>query len=195
MRIVELWFEFASPYSYLAVARIAELAQELPIVWRPFLLGPIFGDRGWTSSPFTLFPDKGRHMWRDVEREAAHYGIPFRKPTMFPAKSVLATRVALIAADDGFIEPFARAVFTAHFVRDEDIADPAVIDAVLATLGRDGSSLRERALTTDNKDRLRANVDRARELGIFGAPMFHVGDELFWGNDRLERALAHARRA
>jgi 2-hydroxychromene-2-carboxylate isomerase len=193
MRAFELWFEFASPYSYLAVARIAALAPELPIVWRPFLLGPIFGDRGWTSSPFTLFPDKGRHMWRDIEREAAHYGIPFHKPTQFPAKSVLATRVALIAADDGFIEPFARAVFEAHFVRDEDIADPAVIDAVLAD--RDGPSIRERALAAANKDRLRANVDRARELGIFGAPMFHVDDELFWGNDRLERALAYARRA
>jgi 2-hydroxychromene-2-carboxylate isomerase len=188
---IELWFEFASPYSYLAVSRIAELARGLPIVWRPFLLGPIFADRGWTSSPFTLFPDKGRHMWRDVEREAAHAGIPFRQPATFPARSVLATRVALIAIDDGFIETFAHAVFAAHFVRDEDIADPAVIDAALA--GRDGPSIRERALAAANKDRLRANVDRARELGIFGAPTYNVDGELFWGNDRLERALAYAR--
>ena len=188
---MDVWFEFASPYSYLAVARIAALAGDLELRWHPFLLGPIFNDRGWTNSPFELFADKGRHMWRDVEREAAHYGLPFAKPSRFPARSVLASRCALIAIADGFIEPFARSVFAAHFVDDRDIAEPAALDDVLAALGRDGPAIRERAAAT--KDQLRAKVDRARELGIFGAPMFQVGDELFWGNDRLERALAFAR--
>jgi 2-hydroxychromene-2-carboxylate isomerase len=176
---MEVWIDFASPYSYLAVERITT-----PVVWKPFLLGPIFADRGWTDSPFVLFPDKARHMWRDVEREAAHYKIPFTKPTRFPAKSSLAARIATVLDD---VQPFARAVYKAHFVDDLDIGDPAVLDAIL---GDEGPAIRARALASKQ---LRANIEQARALGIFGAPMFRVGDELFWGNDRLERALEHAR--
>jgi 2-hydroxychromene-2-carboxylate isomerase len=186
--VIELWFEFASPYSYLAVARLAKL--DVAVTWHPFLLGPIFADRGWTDSPFVLFPDRGRYMWRDVAREAAHLGIPFEQPTSFPAHSVLAARVALVAIEDGFIDSFARDVFAAHFARDQDIAREDVIDAIL---GANGPAIRARATSPEIKARLRANVDRARELGIFGAPTFVVGKELFWGNDRLERAIEYAK--
>jgi 2-hydroxychromene-2-carboxylate isomerase len=187
---LEVWFDFASPYSYLAVTRLPALARGVTITWRPFLLGPIFSERGWTTSPFVLFPDKGRHMWRDVEREAAHFGIPFAKPSMFPVRSTLAACVALVAIDDGFIETFARDVYAAHYVRDLDISRDDVIDGVL---GANGPAIRARAMAPETKARLRASVGRAKELGIFGAPSFVVGDELFWGNDRLERALEYAR--
>jgi len=187
---MEVWFDFASPYSYLAVTRLSALAHDVTITWRPFLLGPIFAERGWTTSPFVLFPDKGRHMWRDVEREATHLGIPFAKPSIFPVRSTLAACVALVAIDDGFIEAFARDAYAAHFVRDRDISREDVIDSVL---GANGPAIRARAMAPETKARLRANVDRAKGLGIFGAPSFVVGDELFWGNDRLERALEQAR--
>jgi 2-hydroxychromene-2-carboxylate isomerase len=186
---LEVWFDFASPYSYLAVTRLPALAHDVTITWRPFLLGPIFAERGWTNSPFVLFPDKGRHMWRDVEREAAHFEIPFQRPEIFPLRSTLAACVALVAISDGFIEAFARDAFAAHFARDQDISREDVIDGVL---GANGPAIRARAMAPETKAQLRANVDRAKQLGIFGAPSFVVGDELFWGNDRLERAVEYA---
>ena len=193
---MEFWFDFASPYAYLAATRIGALscAAGVSIVWRPFLLGPIFAARGWTSSPFVIYPDKGRHMVRDVEREAEQLGVPYRMPSNFPVRSVLAARVALVGIDEGFGEEFTRAAFAAHFVGDADIARDDVIDGVLASIGHDGPRVRERANAPEIKQRLRQQVERARSIGIFGSPSFVVGDELFWGNDRLERALQWARK-
>ncbi|AKU99509.1 2-hydroxychromene-2-carboxylate isomerase [Labilithrix luteola] len=191
---LEFWFEFASPYSYLAAVRIGDLgrAAGVEVVWRPFILGPIFADRGWTTSPFNLYPDKGQYMWRDVEREAEHQGVPFERPSIFPVRSVLAARVALLGVEEGFVEGFAREAFRAHFVRDEDLGSEEVIDSTLAAIGLEGSTVRARACGPAMKDKLRESVDRARSLGIFGAPSFVVGRELFWGNDRLERAIEFA---
>ena len=97
--VLEFWYEFASTYSYLAAMRIEPLAEAagVDIRWRPFLLGPIFAAQGWTSSPFNLFPAKGRYMWRDMERQAAALGLPFRKPDPFPQNALLAARVASTA--------------------------------------------------------------------------------------------------
>jgi 2-hydroxychromene-2-carboxylate isomerase len=188
--VIDFWFEFASPYSYLAAARIGEVARGVTVRWRPFLLGPIFADRGWANSPWVLYPDKGEHNWRDVAREAEHHRIPFRRPAHFPPNSVLAARVALVGVHEGFVEAFAKAAYAAAFVAGEDLADVAVIDRVLHGIGQDGEAVRSRIA----KEELRAQVDEARRLGIFGAPTFLVGDEMFWGNDRLERAVEWAKR-
>ena len=133
-------------------------------------------------------------MVRDVEREAEQLGVPYRMPSNFPVRSVLAARVALVGIDEGFGEEFTRAAFAAHFVGDADIARDDVIDGVLASIGHDGPRVRERANAPEIKQRLRQQVERARSIGIFGSPSFVVGDELFWGNDRLERALQWARK-
>jgi 2-hydroxychromene-2-carboxylate isomerase len=193
--VIDFWYELASPYSYLAAARIDALAAAagVTVAWRPFLLGPIFAARGWSTSPFVLYPDKGRYMWRDVEREAAHQGVPFRRPSIFPVHSVLAARVALLGVREGFVAPFSRAAFAACFADDRDLARDDVIDDVLAGIGLDGPAVRARAIAPAHKARLRAETERAAALGIFGAPTFVVGGELYWGNDRLERALAAAR--
>jgi 2-hydroxychromene-2-carboxylate isomerase len=193
---IDFWFDFASTYAYLTACRIEALAarQGVAVAWRPFTLGPIFAARGWTTSPFNIYPDKGRYMWRDVERCAADVGLPFRRPSAFPRSSVLAARVALVGADEGWIAPFGEAVFRAEFGDDRDIGAPEVIDAILAGLGRDGPAIRARAESAAYKPRLRAQTEEAAALGIFGAPTFVVGGELFWGNDRLEQALAWARR-
>jgi 2-hydroxychromene-2-carboxylate isomerase len=90
------WFEFASTYSYLSAMRIEDLAAKagVSIVWRPFLLGPIFKSQGWETSPFNLYPAKGRYAMRDIERIAKERGLPFRLPDHFPQNSLLAARLA-----------------------------------------------------------------------------------------------------
>jgi len=189
----EFWFDLASPYSALAALRIAELTRDLDVRWRPFLLGPIFQSQGWNDSPFNLFPAKGRWMWRDVPRRAARRGVAFRQPSRFPRHSVLANRVALVALDEGWGEDCVRAMFRAEFTRDVDIADPVAVAGVVSDLGREGSAVVARAQTQPIKDALRAATDQAARRGIFGAPTFLVDEELFWGDDRLEDAVAWAR--
>ncbi len=193
---VEFWFEFASTYSYPAALRIAEAAADadVEIVWRPFLLGPIFAKQGWRDSPFNLYPVKGRYMWRDLERICARQGLAFRPPSAFPRNGLLAARVALVGAGETWGPDFVRTVYIANFAEDRDISDPAVIDAILAGLGVDSVAIRTRALKPDNKAALRAQTERAASLDIFGAPSFRVDGELFWGNDRLDDALGWARR-
>ena len=192
---VEVWFEFASTYSYPAIARVEDVARAagVDLTWRPFLLGPIFQGQGWNDSPFNLYPAKGRYMWRDLERITASGGLSYRRPSVFPRNGVLAARVALVAADEGWCGPFARAVYAANFAEDRDIGAREVIGAVLARLGREPDDVFARAEAPPMKARLREQTARAGELGIFGAPSFVTKGELFWGNDRLEQALAWAR--
>ncbi len=190
---IDFWFELASPYSALAALRIADVAQGLEVRWHPFLLGPIFQAQGWNDSPFNLYPSKGRWMWRDVPRRAARRGIRFRQPTRFPRHSVLASRVALVALGEGWGEDCVRATYRAEFSDDADIADPGVMAGLVSALGRDGGAVVSRAQSQPTKDALRATTDQAARHGIFGAPTFLVDGELFWGDDRLEDAVAWAR--
>jgi 2-hydroxychromene-2-carboxylate isomerase len=193
-RRVEFWFEFASTYSYLSAMRIEKVAAaaRLEVAWRPFLLGPIFRAQGWNDSPFNLYPAKGRYMWRDLERLAEGYGLPFRRPSAFPRNGLLAARIALAAASEGWCPDFTRAVLTAEFAHDRDIGDPAVLSGLLETLGQDPGAVLARAGSDENKAALRAQTERAEALGVFGAPSFVVGEELYWGNDRLGDAVAKA---
>ena len=193
---LEFWYEFASTYSYLAAARIeaAAAAAGVAVRWRPLLLGPIFASQGWTTSPFNLYPAKGRAMWRDVERAAANQGLrPLTRPDPFPVNSLSAVRVAVLGQDQDWLVPFSTAVFSASFAEGRSIAEPAAVAAILDTLGLDGTQTVRAAAAEGNKTRLRVNVEEARSRGIFGAPTFLSDDgELFWGNDRLEQALAWA---
>ncbi|WP_407049364.1 2-hydroxychromene-2-carboxylate isomerase [Methyloraptor flagellatus] len=197
MASVDFWYEFASTYSYLAAERIETVAAEAGVTvrWRPFLLGPIFAAQGWTSSPFNLYPAKGANMWRDLERIAAGMGLPFGRPDPFPQNGLLAARLALIGADEGWIAPFSRAVFRLEFAAGRDISDQDELVEVLAALGLDGVALVDRAnADKDVKARLRAETEAAAAAGLYGAPSFVTEDgELFWGNDRLEQAIDWAR--
>jgi 2-hydroxychromene-2-carboxylate isomerase len=192
---LEFWYEFASTYSYLAAMRIEAMAKaaEIEVRWRPFLLGPIFASQGWSSSPFNLFPAKGRYMWRDMEREAARLGLACYRPDPFPQNSLTAARVALYGADKGWIAAFTRAVFTEEFAQGRNIGEAAVIGEILARLDLEPSTTLREAQGDTNKTRLKALGEEARSRGIFGAPTFLTEDgELFWGNDRLEQALEWA---
>lgn len=190
---INFWFEFASTYSYLSAMRIEEAAQRhgLTVVWEPFLLGPIFAAQGWTSSPFNLYPSKGRYMWRDMERLCDMRGLPFVRPGTFPQNGLAAARLALVARELDRIAPFARAVYSAEFGRGQDISNPAVLTKCWETAGLPLHAM-EQARATETKKALFVQGERAIQAGLFGAPSFVVGDELFWGDDRLDQALALA---
>jgi 2-hydroxychromene-2-carboxylate isomerase len=192
---VEFWFEFASTYSYIAAERIRALAPPagVEVAWRPFLLGPIFAKQGWSDSPFNLYSAKGAHMWRDMARLCARYGLPFKRPSVFPRASVRAARVALVGARAPWGPAFVQAVYRANFGDDLDIGDPDLLIALLDEQGADGREVMAQADSAEWKPRLREQTERAERLGIFGAPSFVVGPELFWGSDRLEHALEFAR--
>ena len=193
MRKVEFWYEFASTYSYPAAMRIENIAAifNAKISWQPFLLGPIFKQLGWSTSPFNLQAAKGSYMWRDLERTCQLNGLPpITKPVPFPQNSLLAARVALVLSDDGPRAEFSRNVFAAAFADARAIDDREVIARILDQLNMPSSELLEQAAHQDVRDKLKAQVARAEELEIFGAPMLVTSDkELFWGNDRLEDAL------
>jgi len=189
------WYEFASTYSWLAAERIEALAAQagVEVTWRPFLLGPIFAAQGWTTSPFNLFPAKGRNMWRDMERQSAGLGLPpIVRPDPFPQSSLLAARVAT-ALPPAARPPFSRALYRAQFTQGRPIADRDVLGAILHHIGAPPDALLA-ADAVETKGELRQATDQAQSLGIYGAPSFTTGSgELFWGNDRLEQAIAWAK--
>lgn len=188
---IEFWFDFASNYSYLSVMRIRQLVPG-GVVWRPFLLGPIFKDAGWNNSPFILQKDKGAYVWQDMPRQCAKYGLPWRQPSDFPRNSMLAARVGILSENQPWMSDFCERVMLANFADDRDIASADCIAGILSALGQDADTILRDAQTDDNKARLRARTEQAKALHIFGAPTFMVGDAMFWGNDRLDDALAHA---
>jgi len=190
------WYEFASTYSHIAAQRVEALAAEagVSLRWRPFLLGPIFAAQGWTTSPFNLFAAKGRYMWRDMERLSADLGLPLKRPDPFPANSLLAARIAIQLQDRPEIAPFTREVYRAEFCEGANIADADVLRGILTDLDLDAQALLDGARSEPVKTRLKAQTDEALRLGLFGAPTVTVGNELFWGNDRLEAAFAWANR-
>lgn len=187
---LELFYEFGSTYSYPAVMTAEQAARErgLTIAYRPFLLGPIFAAQGYTAPPFVQFSVKGAYTWRDLERSCALLGLPWKKPSVFPRKSVLPARVALIGMDDGWGNEFSRRAYQLNFVEDREM-DEANIRALLRALSLDADQVLARALAPDNRERLKRETERAQRLGIFGAPSFVVGSELFWGHDRMQQAL------
>ncbi len=193
---LEFWFEFASTYSYPAAMRIGAVANAagVEVNFRPFLLGPIFKAQGWETSPFNLYPAKGRNMWRDLERTCTDLALPFQRPEPFPQSSILAARVALVGLADRWGKDFCRAVYRMEFADGGRIDDPQSIRAILSSLNVNADTAIAAAHSDSIKERLRAETAEAQRLGIFGAPSFTTPDgELFWGNDRLESALAWAK--
>ena len=191
---LEFWFEFASTYSHVAAQRIEAVARAagVSVVWKPFLLGPIFRKQGWNDSPFNIYPAKGVYMWTDMERQCAKHGVPFRKPSAFPRASLLATRIGLaLDSSPQRVAEFSRRVYLANFHEDVDTTNDDIVRGLLRSMGwPDAEAVLVQATSAETKERLRQRGDEAFERGIFGAPTFLVGSELYWGNDRLEEALA-----
>jgi len=175
---VEFWFEFASTYSHPAAMRVEERARAagVPLRWKAFLLGPIFGAQGWQDSPFNLYPAKGRYMWRDLERVCAGLALPMRRPSRFPRNGLRAARVACWFEDEPWLPAFVRAVYDANFARDLEIAEPEVVAACLERAGAPPGAL-EAGAADAARVKLRARGEQAAAHGIFGTPSFTAGGE------------------
>lgn len=194
---LEFWYDLASPYAYLSAMRIEALALAggVTIVWRPFLLGPIFSAQGWPTSPFVVYPAKGRYMARDMARLAAERRLAFRLPPVFPARSITAARIAVAGLPHGWTPAFTKAVFTTEFSTAFDIGDRDVLADILTSLGLDAKTWLDIAQSAEIKQQLRDFTATAQARDLFGAPTFVTADQdLFWGDDRLEQSISWARR-
>ena len=150
---------------------------------------PIFREQGWNDSPFNVYPAKGRYMWRDLERICTEQGLVLHRPSQFPRNGLLAARLAYCLSSEPWLPEFVRRVYLANFAEDRDISDSRVLESILQALAQPAGLLDE-AQSPEAKAGLRSQTEQAVSLGIFGAPSFVVGGELFWGNDRLEAALS-----
>lgn len=184
MPVLEFFYDFTSPYSYLASTRVEDLARRAgaSLRWRPFFLGGVFKATG-NRAPIEV-PAKGRGMFRDLERWSRRLGVPYRWPDLFPVPSILALRAALVADDEGSIVPFTHAVFRAVWAQGREIGTPEQLAPVLEAAGLDG--VRLAAAAPEKKEALRQQTQEAVDRGSFGAPTFFVGEELFVGNDRMD---------
>ncbi|MFZ6677969.1 2-hydroxychromene-2-carboxylate isomerase [Undibacterium sp. Tian12W] len=195
MPVIDFWFEFGSNYSYLSVMRIEQDAARagVRVRWQPFLLGPIFQALGWETSPFVLQKAKGDYVWIDMERQCHKYGLPWKKPSNFPRSAILPLRVSVLGAEQNWMAEYCRRIMQINFAHDRDIDNKEVVAAVLNDMGLPATEIIAQALSDDNKLKLRRQTEIAMSKGIFGAPTFFVGEHMYWGNDRLDDALAHAR--
>ena len=189
MKSIEFWFDFGSNYSYLSVMRVVR--NGIDVVWRPFLLGPIFQSFGWNNSPFVLQKEKGEYTWRDMARQCAKYGIPWRMPTEFPRLGVLPLRIMLVAEGQPWAGEFARRVMLRNFHLDQEIQSKDAMTFILVDLGLPAAEIIAAATSDATKARLREQTETAKTRKIFGAPTFFARGEMFWGNDRLDDALRY----
>lgn len=194
MKELQFFFDFSSPFAYLASTQIEAVAQrsEARIIFRPFLLGALFKTIGTPDVPFFTMPEaKRRHATADMGRWADHYGVPFRFPSRFPMNTVKPLRMVLQVTEEQ--KPaLIHAFFRAYWADDQDLRDDAVLAAIATGAGLDGAALVEGAKSEPVKERLKVATEEAVRAGLCGAPSFLVGDLLFWGQDRLpfvEKAL------
>jgi 2-hydroxychromene-2-carboxylate isomerase len=193
---VEFYYDFGSPYSYLAFRHVPKIAEKTgaEIVWRPMLLGGVFQATN-NASPMEV-PAKGRHLQTDLKRWAAYFDVPFEMNPFFPINTLALMRGATglqMKGDEAAFHRYNAAVYAAMFETPKNLNLPEAIGEVLHAAGFDpGQAL---AMINDQavKDQLKADTAAAVARGVFGAPTFFVGDEMFWGQDRLhfvEQALA-----
>lgn len=193
MPSMEVWIEYSSTYSYLTVSRIGALAAQRGVTldWQPFFLPPVRDHHG-LGFPFPEDSAKTAYMWRDLERRAATLGLAYRRPTVYPVNSLPTARVALAGRREGWCQRFTEEVFRLHWTEGCLIGTEDNLQRSLGALGLDPAAVRELANSPENKEALKAQTPRAIERGIFGAPSFVAGGELFWGDDRLEAAVEWA---
>jgi 2-hydroxychromene-2-carboxylate isomerase len=184
---IQFWFDFSSPYSYIASELIDDLAARYArkVHWRPIMLGAAFKASGVPLLITT--PLKGEYSKRDFDRSARFHGVPYHFPTTFPQLTLSAARgyYWLHAQDCAVARNFAHAVFRALWIDNRNVSEPAVVAEIANHLGLDGTALLAAAATPEIKERLKQETDTAVAQGMFGAPYFIVDGEPFWGADRL----------
>lgn len=193
-RLIDFYFDFSSPYGYLASTRIEQLAARYgrTVKWHPILLGIVFKTTG--GAPLVASPLKGVYGVHDIERTARFHGIPYRHPPVFPVATQAASRAMLwlqeTHGEEKAIE-FAKAVYRAYFVDGVDISAPANVAAVAAAMGLDAVAMIEAAGSAPIKERMKSDIEAAMARGVFGSPFIIVDDEAFWGFDRFDQIEAY----
>ncbi|TBW57945.1 2-hydroxychromene-2-carboxylate isomerase [Marinobacter halodurans] len=183
--IIDVYFDVGSPASYLAWTQLPALADrcQARLNWRPMLLGAVFQATG-NQSP-VMIPAKGRYMTMDFHRFAASYGVPFRFNPHFPINTLTLIRGAVAFLDTPRFDDYLTAVFNAMWVDQKNMADPEVVASVWAEAGFDPGAVMDQCNAATVKQRLRETTDEAVEKGVFGAPTLFIGNEMFFGQDRL----------
>jgi 2-hydroxychromene-2-carboxylate isomerase len=186
---VDFYFDFSSPYGYLASTRIDAIAAryDREVNWRPILLGPAFKASG--NAPLVGQPLKGDYSVRDFVRTAKYLGIPFNMPSPFPIGTQNAARAFYWLSDRNVAaaKKLAQTFFAAFYVQGHDISSPEAVTEIAATHGIDTRELAAALADPAVKERLKNEVDASLKRGVFGSPYFVVDGEPFWGNDRLEQ--------
>jgi 2-hydroxychromene-2-carboxylate isomerase len=190
MARVEFFYDYSSPWTYLAFARIEDLCRRhaAELVWRPMLVGGLFN----TVNPSVYesrerpVPAKARYLFKDLHDWARFQGLAIKfPPTVFPVNSVKALRGALLAIEHGCIGRYSARIFAAYFGEDRDISQDAVLRPLVAEVGLDPDAFFAAIATPACKDRIRANTDECATRGGFGSPTIFIGDDMYFGNDRL----------
>ena len=197
MRSVDFYFDFSSTNSYFAAFMLPEICarNHARVNWIPTHSAALF--RGTGFDVMAMSPRKARYLWRDHARYAEMTGLPFKKPSRFPIKTSSALRAVVAAVnstqreDDGVSREqlqrtISQAIMRAYWERDEDISDRDVLASIASSAGFDGSALMKIADAPPARDTLAALTENAVARGVFGLPTFFVGDEMFWGKDRLD---------
>lgn len=195
MQPVDFWVSIGSTYSYLSVMRLPALAEArgAKVRWRPFDVRHVMVEQD--NIPFKGKPVKAAYMWRDIERRAARYGLSPRLPAPYPLPGlVLANKVALLGVEEGWTEAYVRAAYRGWFEESQPAGEEPNLSRSLAAAGCDLQDVMARAASPDAASALQTVTEEAMALGVFGAPSFVVGGEVFWGDDRLEDALDWAAR-
>ena len=186
-KTVEFFYDFGSPTVYLAATQLPDIAASVgaTIDWRPMLLGGVFKSTG-NQSPVVV-PAKAAYMNNDLKRFAKRYGVPFRFNPHFPINTLALMRGAVAYQDDAVASSTYRdAIFTAIWVEARNLNEPDVIGQVLSAARLDPAELMNRIGQQAVKDQLIANTEEAVNRGVFGAPTFFVGEQMFFGQDRLD---------
>lgn len=188
MKELHFFFDFSSPFAYLASTQIEAVAKrnDATLVFRPFLLGALFKAIGTADVPLFSWPEaKRRHAAADMSRWADHYGVPIRFPSRFPMNTVKPLRMVL-ELTDAQKPALIHAMFRAYWADDRDLNADDVLAQIATEAGLDGPALVQGTKEEAVKARLKSATEEAVRAGLCGAPSFLVGDLLFWGQDRLQ---------
>ena len=188
---VEFYFDCSSPWTYLAFENALRLFEHLDVevVWRPILVGGIFNtiNPSVYQSRDNPVPAKAAYLSKDVQDWARYVGLNIGSPAVFPVNSVKAMRGAFVAIEQGVLVPYARAVFARYWSDLADISQDDVLFPLVETCGMDVAEFRERIASQPYKDQLRTSTETLIARGGFGTPtLFLYGDDMYFGNDRLE---------
>ena len=197
MKEIEFWFSIGSTYTYLSVTRLAEVTQKTgaSFSWQPFSVRKIM--REMDNIPFPPSKQvKVDYMWRDIERRAQGYGFTANVPAPYPLQEFdLANRVAVLARQEGWCEDYVRGTYRRWFVDGHEAGSDLNLSQTLSEIGQEKSRVLELTGAPDVEAAYLKQTENAQRAGIFGSPSFIVDGELFWGDDRLEDAIAWASKA